>query len=224
MPPGLSKAMSLGSELVSDSKTIMAGIDRQSIDQIAQRLLSGGELEALPKLSNTIKNSDLTSSMGSIPLPAADEVFKSFGMGEHAMQPDFGQIARMALETEKKGEVAKAYKTLTADGRSPFAPNVQWSLPRKGEDGKWIPGQWKDWEHAPLALAPGGERPGLYVSSNGPWMTLHIPKSRYFEAEIGDAASLAKWKKEPSGDFAAKKVRLLKELTQDEAMALLSKR
>ena len=225
MPPGISKAVSLGSELAAGSKPIAECIERQSISQFAQTLLAGGDLGSLPAARTTVKNSDFLIGLSdNVRLPEAKDLLRMLCTTENTFQHEYGHFGRMALETERNGGVATAYKTLTADGSSPFAPSVKWSLPRRGEDGKWIPGQWKDWEPTKLPITPGGNRPGLYVSNNGPWIVPFGGKSRYFEAEIGDAASLSRWKLEPSGDFAARRVRLTKELTEDEAFALLDKR
>jgi hypothetical protein len=115
----------------------------------------------------------------------------------------------------------KAYKLLNPNGSSPGAPEVRWSLPRRSSDGTWVPGHWQEPIHSnsPLMTLTQG-RSGLFVTDDPmQWQMLGIAsgsKLSVFEAQIGDVASVRAWTSSPSYDFAAQRVRLLRQLTDEE--------
>jgi hypothetical protein len=86
----------------------------------------------------------------------ADEVFPALSTEAARVEPAQSMTPR-------------AFKVLTADGRSPWARQIRWSLPKRTDDGNWLPGKWKltkedvpmptrSWQGFPY-------KPGIYVTN-----------------------------------------------------------
>ena len=116
------------------------------------------------------------------------------------------------LKTEPPASMReKAYKVLSASGRSPWCNREKWPLPKQQSDGTFLPGDWVEAKpRLTLASIIHDHQPGLYVASDPRWWWLKDKSRVVYEAEIGDSFPLAHWHSLPAIDFVAQKVRLLR--------------
>jgi hypothetical protein len=201
------------------------------------KLLKEAQAEVLEKLAAVTRARKATdvadfSPLGYSPREMAKETKR---LQDAGLLPD--------VETaEKNGLMPPAYKVLTEDGTSPWAPQVKWSLPTQQADKSWLAGDWKKAE-LNLPLNPGAKdvarQPGVYVTDSPmPWRdeaSLLMKKSaqltlagqsepmklKVFVAEVGDEPSKFNWLAGFSRyNFRAESARLLRPATTDELSRL----
>lgn len=133
-----------------------------------------------------------------------------------------GGASRCELTADSpKSMNPKAWKALEVAGGAPYAPDVAWSLPVLAQDGiTWIAGEWMTpkYHDGMARLEKAGKVPMLYLSDDPvTWLGYDNERKRtIYEAEIGDAKSIAEWESAHSADFEAYRVRLLRPISQEE--------
>ncbi len=191
-------------------------------ENLAFRIVEGLGAEAEPALGDFLSSlgrADWASARAALadPFKSAGSVFSHESLtDDYAMeklQPLFLHentvVADQSVSSIQES-LARAdstpFKVLTADGASPGAHGVKWSLPTLREDGSWQAGEWLHMNNVPENSYRfpfvQATRQGLHVSNvPGKW-ALGNRGVRVFEAELGES-DLMRWKSllEPAKKF-----------------------
>ncbi len=162
--------------------------------------------------AQTLLESDSRGRSGFMTVKQLDqEVAHELGSLQGPVQVTAQAVLSLLESDPPPSMTAKAYKVLTASGRSPWCHREKWSLPTQQSDGTFLPGDWAEAKpRFTFASLFYEHQPGLYVSRDPRYWWFKNKSRVVYEAEIGDPFSLAHWNDLPAVDFVAQKVRLLR--------------